>query len=226
MSASLLESRIRYEFTNAGLLRQALTHRSFGDVHNERLEYLGDSVLNCVVAALLYERFPKLDEGVLSRVRSNLVRQQALYEIAMALGIAQSLRLGESELASGGLSRPSILADAFEAVLGAIFLDAGFDAAQEVVRRFYIPILQHVDLSTLGKDPKTKLQEHLQGNHIPLPAYSVLSVQGPRHEQVFEVSCAVPQLEAKSLGHGPSRRAAEQDAARKLLNGLLQLQAA
>jgi ribonuclease III len=214
MPLSPLESRLRYEFRNAELLRQALTHRSHSASHNERLEFLGDSVLNCAVAALLYQRFGKLDEGDLSRVRANLVKQQSLYEIAQALNISDSLRLGEGELRSGGFRRPSILADAFEAILGAIFVDGGFDAAQTVIKRLYVPILDHIDPRTLGKDSKTLLQEYLQGHKIALPTYTVVATHGAAHNQQFEVECTV------------SRRAAEQAAAKKALDEVMTLQPA
>lgn len=226
MPLSPLESRLRYEFRNAELLRQALTHRSHSASHNERLEFLGDSVLNCAVAALLYQRFGKLDEGDLSRVRANLVKQQSLYEIAQALNIADGLRLGEGELRSGGFRRPSILADAFEAILGAIFLDGGFDAAQTVIKRLYVPILDHIDPRTLGKDSKTLLQEYLQGHKIALPTYTVVATHGAAHNQQFEVECAVPKLEVKVSGSGASRRAAEQAAAKKALEEVMALQPA
>jgi ribonuclease-3 len=218
MPPSPLESRLRYEFRNAELLRQAMTHRSHSATHNERLEFLGDSVLNCVVASLLFERFSKLDEGDLSRVRANLVKQQSLYELAQGLGIAEFLRLGEGELKSGGFRRPSILADTLEAILGAVFLDAGFDAAQTVIRRLYSPILDHIDPKTLGKDAKTLLQEHLQGHKIALPQYTVIATHGAAHNQQFEVECLVPKLDIKVFGSGASRRAAEQAAAKKALD--------
>ncbi|MEA3122194.1 MAG: ribonuclease [Paraburkholderia sp.] len=221
MPLSPLESQLRYEFRNAELLRQALTHRSHSASHNERLEFLGDSVLNCAVAALLFQRFGKLDEGDLSRVRANLVKQQSLYEIAQALNIAEGLRLGEGELRSGGFRRPSILADAFEAVLGAVFLDGGFEAAQGVVKRLYVPILDHIDPRTLGKDSKTLLQEYLQGHKIALPAYTVVATHGAAHNQQFEVECAVPKLDVKVSGSGASRRAAEQAAAKKALEEVI-----
>lgn len=221
MSLSPLESRLHYEFRNAELLRQAMTHRSHSATHNERLEFLGDSVLNCVVAALLFQRFGKLDEGDLSRVRANLVKQQSLYEIAQALNIAEALRLGEGELRSGGFRRPSILADTFEAVLGAIFLDGGFDAAQTVIKRLYVPILDHIDPRTLGKDAKTLLQEYLQGHKIALPSYAVIATTGAAHNQQFEVECTVPKLEVKVFGTGASRRAAEQAAAKKALEEVM-----
>ncbi|WP_144108780.1 ribonuclease III [Paraburkholderia sp. BCC1886] len=221
MPLSPLESRLRYEFRNAELLRQALTHRSHSSTHNERLEFLGDSVLNCAVAALLFQRFGKLDEGDLSRVRANLVKQQSLYEIAQALNISEGLRLGEGELRSGGFRRPSILADTLEAVLGAIFLDGGFDAAQTVVKRLYVPILDHIDPRTLGKDAKTLLQEYLQGHKIALPTYTVVATHGAAHNQQFEVECTVPKLDVKVAGSGASRRAAEQAAAKKALDEVM-----
>ncbi|RKP56448.1 ribonuclease III [Pararobbsia silviterrae] len=220
MPPSQLESRLRYEFRNAELLRQAMTHRSHSATHNERLEFLGDSVLNCVVASLLFERFAKLDEGDLSRVRANLVKQQSLYELAQGLGIAEFLRLGEGELKSGGFRRPSILADTLEAIFGAVFLDAGFEAAQTVIRRLYTPILDHIDPRTLGKDAKTLLQEHLQGHKIALPQYTVIATHGAAHNQQFEVECSVAKLEIKVFGSGASRRAAEQAAAKKALDEL------
>jgi ribonuclease III len=221
MPLSQLESRLRYEFRNAELLRQALTHRSHSATHNERLEFLGDSVLNCAVAALLFQRFGKLDEGDLSRVRANLVKQQSLYEIAQALNISDGLRLGEGELRSGGFRRPSILADAFEAIIGAVFLDGGFEAAQGVIKRLYVPILDHIDPRTLGKDAKTLLQEYLQGHKIALPTYTVVATHGAAHNQQFEVECTVPKLDVKVSGSGASRRAAEQAAAKKALDEVM-----
>jgi len=221
MPLSPLETRLRYEFRNAELLRQALTHRSHSATHNERLEFLGDSVLNCAVAALLFQRFGKLDEGDLSRVRANLVKQQSLYEIAQALNIADGLRLGEGELRSGGFRRPSILADALEAIFGAIFVDGGFEAAQTVIKRLYVPILDHIDPRTLGKDAKTLLQEYLQGHKISLPTYTVVATHGAAHNQQFEVECTVPKLDVKVSGSGASRRAAEQAAAKKALDEVM-----
>ena len=163
MDIALLQQRLGHTFKSTALLQQALTHRSHSSLHNERLEFLGDSVLNCVVAALLFEKFNKIDEGDLSRLRANLVKQQSLYEIAQRLELSQFLRLGEGELKSGGFRRPSILADTLEALFGAIYLDSGFDAARDVIRAMYVPILQTVDPKTLGKDAKTLLQEFLQG---------------------------------------------------------------
>ncbi|MET3631837.1 ribonuclease-3 [Burkholderia sp. 572] len=173
------------------------------------------------MAALLFQRFSKLDEGDLSRVRANLVKQQSLYEIAQALNISDGLRLGEGELRSGGFRRPSILADAFEAIIGAVFLDGGFEAAQGVIKRLYIPILDHIDPRTLGKDAKTLLQEYLQGHKIALPTYTVVATHGAAHNQQFEVECTVPKLDVKVSGSGASRRAAEQAAAKKALDEVM-----
>jgi ribonuclease-3 len=213
-----LQTRLGYTFKDAGLLQQALTHRSHSSVHNERLEFLGDSILNCVVASVLYDRFNNLDEGDLSRLRANLVKQQSLYEIAQKLELSQFLRLGEGELKSGGFRRPSILADTLEALLGAIYLDAGFDAARDVIRAFYVPILDTVDPGTLGKDAKTLLQEFLQSKKISLPTYNVVATHGAAHSQEFEIECLVPKLGIQVFGRGGSRRAGEQAAARLALD--------
>ena len=217
MNLQLLQARLGYTFQDAGLLQQALTHRSHSSLHNERLEFLGDSILNCVVASVLYERFTTLDEGDLSRLRANLVKQQSLYEIAQKLELSQFLRLGEGELKSGGFRRPSILADTLEALLGAIFLDTGFNAARDVIRAFYIPILETVDPRTLGKDAKTLLQEFLQSKKISLPTYNVVATHGAAHSQEFEIECLVPKLGIQVYGRGGSRRAGEQAAARLAL---------
>jgi ribonuclease III len=214
MTPELLQQRLGYEFANPALLSQALTHRSHGQTHNERLEFLGDSVLNCAVAALLFERLAKLDEGDLSRVRANLVKQQTLFEIAQRVELSQCLLLGEGERKSGGFRRPSILADTLEAVIGAIFLDGGFDAAQQAIRRLYDPILKNTDFNTLGKDAKTLLQEWLQSRKVPLPVYAVVATHGAAHNQMFEVECLVPKLSIRVLGSGGSRRSAEQAAAK------------
>ena len=217
MDTKALQSTLAHEFASRALLEQALTHRSHSAVHNERLEFLGDSVLNCVVASLLYDRFGKIDEGDLSRLRANLVKQQSLYEIAQRLELSQYLRLGEGELKSGGFRRPSILADTVEALFGAIFLDAGFEVARRVIAKLYQPVLQTVDPRTLGKDAKTLLQEYLQGRKIALPVYTVVATHGAAHSQEFEVECSVPKLAIQVLGTGASRRAAEQSAAKKAL---------
>ncbi len=201
-------------------MQQALTHRSHSALHNERLEFLGDSVLNCVVASLLFERYDKIDEGDLSRLRANLVKQQSLYEIAQRLELSQFLRLGEGELKSGGFRRPSILADTLEALFGAIFLDSGFEAARAVIRSLYVPVLEHVDPRTLGKDAKTLLQEFLQGKKIPLPQYNVIATHGAAHSQEFEIECLVPKLDIQVFGTGGSRRAGEQAAAKLALEAV------
>lgn len=224
MDVSLLQIRLEYQFKSPALLQTALTHRSHSSSHNERLEFLGDSVLNCVVASLLYERYGDLDEGDLSRLRSNLVKQQTLFEIAQKIEVSRFLRLGEGELKSGGFRRPSILADAIEALLGAIFLDGGFEAVRMVIRGMYIPILDTVDPKTLGKDDKTLLQEHLQGHKIALPQYNVIATHGAAHSQQFEVECLIPKLEIKVFGAGGSRRSAEQAAAKLALEAALKLQ--
>lgn len=220
MDIDQLQQRLGHTFRNAALLQQALTHRSHSSLHNERLEFLGDSVLNCVVASLLFEKYGKIDEGDLSRLRANLVKQQSLYEIAQRLELSQCLRLGEGELKSGGFRRPSILADTLEALFGAIFLDAGFDAARDVIRAMYVPILQSVDPKTLGKDAKTLLQEYLQGKKIALPQYNVVATHGAAHNQEFEVECLVPKLDIQVFGTGGSRRAGEQAAAKLALDAV------
>lgn len=212
-----LETALGHRFGSAELLRQALTHRSHSSPNNERLEFLGDAVLNCVVASLLYQRFTSLREGDLSRQRANLVRQEALAQVAQGLALGDHLRLGEGELKSGGFRRPSILADALEAVIGAIYLDAGFDAARMVIERLLQPLLEQLDPRDSGKDPKTALQELLQAQRQPLPQYALLSTRGEAHAQEFEIECAIPSLSVRALGGGGSRRAAEQAAAREAL---------
>jgi len=221
MDDTLLQNRLGHVFKDVALLRQALTHRSHSVLHNERLEFLGDSVLNCVVASLLFQKYKTIDEGDLSRVRANLVKQQSLYEIALRLELAQFLRLGEGELKSGGFRRPSILADTLEALIGAIFLDAGFNVARDVIFGLYEPILETVDPATLGKDAKTLLQEYLQSKKISLPVYTVAATHGVAHNQEFEVECAIPKLDIKVFGTGRSRRAGEQAAAKMAFEAAL-----
>jgi ribonuclease-3 len=213
VSPERLRQRVGYDFSRPELLAQALTHRSYGTPHNERLEFLGDGILNCVVAAELFERFRDLPEGDLSRLRARLVRQESLHQLAQDLGLGEWLRLGEGELKSGGSARPSILADALEALVGAIFVDGGFGAAREAVRRLYEPMLGDLDPRSLDKDPKTLLQELLQARKMPLPKYSVLATHGAAHQQNFEVECLIPQLSVRTTGRGSSRRTAEQEAA-------------
>ena len=217
MKEQSLETALGHRFGRPELLRQALTHRSFGSPHNERLEFLGDSVLNCAVATYLYERFADLKEGELSRLRASLVRQEALADIAQRLALGDFLRLGEGELKSGGTRRPSILADALEAIVGAIFVDAGFDAARRVIDHLYADATSRLDPNDSGKDPKTALQEILQGRHLPLPRYGLLATHGEAHAQDFEVECVIPDLGIRSTGCGASRRTAEQQAAQRAM---------
>lgn len=214
MKSEVVSARIGHSFAQPQLLRQALTHRSYGAPHNERLEFLGDGVLNCVIACELYRLFPRLSEGELSRVRANLVNQQTLFELALSLDLGEQLLLGEGELKSGGFRRPSILADALEALLGAVFLDGGFDRVQGVIRTLFAPLLGGIDPKTVGKDPKTLLQEYLQARKLALPQYTVVGTRGEAHEQEFEVECLIAELDIRGLGTGASRRAAEQNAAR------------
>ncbi|MBP9218290.1 MAG: ribonuclease III [Sterolibacterium sp.] len=209
-----VEQALGHTFAQRALLEQALTHRSHGTPHNERIEFLGDSVLNCVVAAHLFDQFPALREGELSRLRATLVRQESLFVIAQDLKLGDYLRLGEGELKSGGFRRPSILADALEALLGAIYLDAGFECAQQVVLRLFEGKFANLDPSDTGKDPKTALQELLQARHFALPTYTLRDTRGEAHAQEFFVECCVPELELCATGSGGSRRAAEQAAAR------------
>jgi ribonuclease III len=212
-----LERRLGHTFANPDLAGQALTHRSFGTPHNERLEFLGDSLLNCAVATLLYERFGQLPEGDLSRLRAALVNQSSLSRVAAGLGLGERLRLGEGELKSGGFRRPSILADAVEALLGAVYLDAGFEAVRAVVERLMAERLQRTEDLPVAKDPKTALQEHLQGRKLQLPRYSVQRTEGEAHEQTFTVECRVDDLGLAASGMGASRRVAEQAAAESVL---------
>lgn len=212
-SLETLQARLGHGFGQSQLLLQALTHRSFSVHNNERLEFLGDGILNCVVGALLYERFPELKEGQLSRIRANLVNQQPLYEIAQELGLGECLRLGEGELKSGGASRPSILADAMESLLGAVFLDAGFDAARAVVSRLFAARLDEIDPGTHGKDAKTLLQEWLQSRKHGLPTYELVATSGQAHAQTFRVACRIDVLGIATEGSGHSRKTAEQAAA-------------
>jgi len=195
-------------------LQHALTHRSYAPGHNERLEFLGDSVLGCVIAKHLYGNYPQLSEGDLSRLRSNLVREETLAELAQQLDLGSQLKLGEGEQKSGGFRRPSILADALEALFGAVFLDGGFAEAEAVVLNLYVPYLEKGDVQKLGKDAKTLLQEYLQSRHIPLPTYNVVDTSGVAHAQSFHVECVIPSLKISARGTGTSRRNAEQQAAR------------
>ncbi|MBM4189412.1 MAG: ribonuclease III [Betaproteobacteria bacterium] len=210
---SRLQERLGYRFQAPQILVDALTHRSFAANNNERLEFLGDGVLNLCIGLLLYERFPQIKEGRLSRLRANLVSQQPLYEIAMDLRLGELLRLGEGEVRSGGTGRPSILADALESVFGAVLLDGGFEAARGVISRLFSARLAVIDPEQQGKDAKTRLQEWLQGRRINLPVYTLRDTQGQAHAQTFVVECRVEALNVRTEGRGASRKAAEQAAA-------------
>lgn len=221
MAEQGLEDRLGYRFRDAALLRRALTHRSHGQPHNERLEFLGDSVVNCAVALELHQRFPDLSEGDLSRLRANLVNQSSLHAIALGLELGDALRLGEGELKSGGAQRPSILADALEAIAGAALLDGGFPAVQLLVRGLFSDALAAIDPKASAKDAKTLLQELLQGRGLALPVYSLLATRGQAHAQTFDVQCQVESLGIRTEGSGGSRRAAEQEAARRAYQELV-----
>lgn len=215
-----LQQRLQHHFVDARLLNQALTHRSFSADHNERLEFLGDSVLNLAVSRLLFMRLTDLPEGDLSRVRANLVKQDTLHRLALDLGLPGLIRLGEGELRSGGQRRPSILADALEALIGAVFLDAGYAAAEALVTRLFEKIDITPTMSAATKDPKTQLQEWLQARRHQLPIYRVVGTLGAAHQQTFDVECEVPELGLSERGIGGSRRAGEQAAAQAMLQAL------
>jgi ribonuclease-3 len=215
-----LQRRLQHEFANPSLLSRALTHRSFSVDHYERLEFLGDSVLGLAISGLLYARLSTLPEGDLSRVRANLVKQETLHQLAVTLGLPDLLRLGEGEMRSGGQKRPSILADALEALIGAVYLDAGFFKAQELVHRLFEAVEINPQMDAIGKDPKTELQEWLQGRKMKLPAYKVVGTLGAAHKQTFDVECEIPEFRLAERGIGGSRRAGEQAAATAMLQTL------
>ncbi len=212
-----LQVRLQHRFTDTQLLLRSITHRSFSLDHNERLEFLGDSVLNLAVADLLFQRLSALPEGDLSRVRANLVKQDTLHRLAVELGLPEVIRLGEGEARSGGQKRPSILADALEAVIGAVYLDAGFPAAQSLVHRLFQAVEINPEMQAIGKDPKTELQEWLQARKMSLPLYRVVGTLGAAHKQTFDVECEVIELNISERGIGASRRAGEQAAAGAML---------
>ncbi|WP_372827676.1 ribonuclease III [Polaromonas sp.] len=216
-SLQSLQKRLEHEFSDPRLLQQALTHRSFSADHNERIEFLGDSVLNLAVAGLLYERLSELPEGGLSRVRANLVKQETLHQLAVQLGLPSLIRLGEGEAKSGGQKRPSILADALEALIGAVYLDAGFDKAAQLVRSLFKDVEINPHMQAIGKDPKTELQEWLQGRKMNLPIYRVVGTLGAAHKQTFDVECEISEHGRAERGIGGSRRAGEQAAAAAML---------
>jgi ribonuclease III len=212
-----LQQRLQHQFSNVSLLSRALTHRSFSADHYERLEFLGDSVLGLAISDLLYARLGNLPEGDLSRVRANLVRQETLHQLALKLGLPDVLKLGEGEMRSGGPKRASILADALEAIIGAVYLDAGFVTAQALVHRLFEAVEINPQMQAIGKDAKTELQEWLQGRKMKLPLYTVVGTIGAAHKQSFDVECEVPELRLSERGIGGSRRAGEQAAAAAML---------
>jgi ribonuclease-3 len=212
-----LSQKLGYQFNNPQLLKMALTHRSSHDQNNERLEFLGDSIVNFVVAEALFQQFPKAQEGDLSRWRASLINRDTLGEIARSFDMGRYMFLGPGELKSGGSERLSILSCAMEAIIGAIFLDGGFEVVRECILRWYEPLLKMLTNTTSMKDPKTQLQEHLQSRHMTLPTYTVMSVEGEAHQQVFVIMCTVEGIDNIVTGKGTSRRRAEQDAAEIML---------
>lgn len=220
MIDSRLERALGHTFRDRVLLQTALTHRSYSSPHNERLEFLGDAILNAVIARALFDRFPTLPEGDLSRLRAQLVRQDGLHQQALALSLGDFLRLGEGEQKSGGQQRPSILADALEALFGALWLDAGFEAAGEAINRLYDRMLKQLIPGHGTKDAKTRLQEYLQGKRLALPQYTLIGAEGEAHAQEFTVACVIDALRIRTEGSGSNRRAAEQMAAERALDTL------
>lgn len=212
-----LQERLGYRFVREELLARALTHRSFGIDHNERLEFLGDAVLSTAISSLLYRSLAESDEGDLTRVRAHLVREETLHRVALALGLPEFVRLSDGEARGGGAQRPSILADALEAVIGAAFVDGGFEPAFRLVQRLFGDTIATTDIERWSKDAKTELQEWLQARRLPVPAYSIVATRGQAHAQTFRVACDVPSLRLTETGEGRSRRAAEQEAARRML---------
>ncbi len=215
-----LQKRLGHTFSEQALLTRALTHRSSGTDHNERLEFLGDAVLNLAISSLLFERFGGSDEGDLTRVRAHLVREESLHRTALTLGLPDVMRLSDGEARGGGAQRASILADALEALIGAAYLDGGFECAFELVRRLFGDVIVSSEAHTWSKDAKTELQEWLQARRIAVPSYRIVGTTGQAHAQTFEVECAIPALSLAETGRGRSRRAAEQEAARRLLDAL------
>ncbi|MBY5922864.1 ribonuclease III [Ferrimonas balearica] len=215
-----LQDALGYQFKDIALLNQALTHRSAAAQHNERLEYLGDAVLSFVIAEALYLRFPKVAEGDMTRMRASLVKGVTLAELGRELALGEVIKLGPGELKSGGFRRESILADAVEAILGAVYLDGGIEVCKPLILRLYQERLSTIEPGIRQKDPKTRLQEHLQARKQPLPEYEVVSVEGDAHNQRFTVRCRVSALAEPMIGTGSSRRKAEQDAASRVLEQL------
>jgi ribonuclease-3 len=216
--AHALEVLLGHRFTDAALLARALTHRSFSADHNERLEFLGDTVLSTAISTMLYARYADAPEGDLTRVRAHLVREDSLHRVALALDLPMHLRLSEGEARGGGAQRASILADALEAIIGAVYLDAGFGAAHDLVRRLFGELIAGSEVGSWNKDPKTELQELLQSRRLPTPSYRIEHTRGQAHAQTFEVACIVASLGLEASGQGRSRRAAEQAAAQGVLD--------
>jgi len=212
-----LQQRLGHTFAQPQLLQRAVTHRSSGTDHNERLEFLGDAVLSLAISGLLFERFGGSDEGDLTRVRAHLVREDSLHRVALLIGLPEVLRLSEGEARGGGAQRPSILADALEAIIGATFLDGGFEAANRLVKGLFGEVIATTELDGWAKDAKTELQEWLQARRLPVPGYRIVNTRGQAHAQTFEVACAVPALGLTETGEGRSRRVAEQEAAHRML---------
>ncbi len=217
-AAGWLAEQLGVDLSDPALLARALTHRSHGSVNNERLEYLGDAVLSFLVAEMLFLRFPDASEGELSRFRASLVSGEALAATAASLGLGEQLLLGEGEMKSGGHRRATILADALEAVVGAVYLDQGIEAARQVAGRLFEAAIDALPSASELKDPKTRLQEWLQGRGLPLPDYTVLEVSGEPHDQRFSVRCDIPALALSAVADGSSRRRAEQEAAQRILS--------
>ena len=215
---------IHYTFNDPSFMTMALTHRSFSSQHNERLEFLGDSVLSFLIANELYKRFPRIDEGDLSRLRAQLVKESSLSTIATSIGLGDFIRLGEGELKSAGWRRPSILADTFESIIGAIYLDGGIKPTHEFVLRFFETQLNEIDPKLIQKDPKTLLQELLQSKKSDLPIYTVVSIEGEAHSQTFTIECQIKKSNIKTQGVGNSRRIAEQEAALRAYQLMLESQ--
>ena len=215
-----LQRKIDYQFQDTGLLKQALTHRSAGHKHNERLEFLGDAILNLTIAEALFHQFPKCNEGELSRMRATLVREPTLAILARDFQLGDYLSLGQGELKSGGFRRESILADCVEALIGAISLDSSLANATEIVTRWYQPLLKDIQPGDNQKDAKTRLQEYLQGNRLPVPTYNIVNIQGEAHNQLFTVECSIQNNDRTFIGKGSSRRKAEQAAAEQILQEL------
>lgn len=215
-----LQRRLGHRYADPGLLALALTHRSYGADHNERLEFLGDAVLSLAISSLLYERFAGSDEGDLTRVRAHLVREDSLHKVALLQGLPEVLRLGDGEARGGGAHRASILADALEAIIGATFVDGGFASARALVQRLFGDVINTTEIGGWAKDAKTELQEWLQARRLPVPGYRISATRGQAHAQTFEVECEVPALSLTHTGEGRSRRLAEQEAARRMLDAL------